>query len=304
MQRKRGPIQVAARDIQLRTEHGIKADGFLESGASLRSLLPPRPVDAHKGLFGHVLAVGGDLGMGGALRLTAEAALRAGAGLVSAVTRSQHVAAVLAALPEVMVSGCDDLADWPVPVASRANVLALGPGMGVRGWGKDLFGRAIRSPARAGVIDADALNLLADHAASYLPSGPEWVLTPHPGEAARLLGCSSADVQADRFAAARGIADRWRATVVLKGAGSVVVAPDGSMCVIDAGNPGLAVAGSGDVLTGVIAALLGQGLSAFDAARLGAYLHAAAGDQLVLSEGERGLLASDLPRAVRRRINT
>lgn len=281
----------------------VTADGFLERGADLAARLPARRLDAHKGHFGHVLAVGGDLGMGGALRLCAEAALRAGTGMVTAITRPEHVAALLAGRPELMVSGCAAVEDWPRQAAARADVLALGPGLGTGDWGAAMFERALRGKLRAGVLDADALNLLSGHAASFLPASVQWVMTPHPGEAARLLGCASTDVQADRFAAARGIAERWKSVVVLKGAGSVVVAPDGAMCIVDAGNPGLAVAGSGDVLTGVIAALLAQGLGAFDAARLGAWLHASAGDDLAGAEGTRGLLAGDLAPAIRRRVN-
>jgi NAD(P)H-hydrate epimerase len=149
------------------------------------------------------------------------------------------------------------------------------------------------------VLDADALNLLAI-SGNALPA--DCIITPHPGEASRLLGCSIADVQRDRYGAARGLASRYRCTVVLKGAGSIVASPEHAPCVIGAGNPGMAVGGMGDVLTGAIASLRAQGLAAFDAACAGALLHAAAGDAAA-DNGERGLLPSDLMPWLRRLAN-
>ena len=166
------------------------------------------------------------------------------------------------------------------------------------GAGAALFDSAVAAE-RPLVLDADGLNLLAGRAVA-LPAGS--VITPHPGEAARLLGCTTAQVQADRFAAAREMAERHGVAVVLKGAGSLVAAPGRLPRLVDAGNPGMAVGGMGDVLTGVVAALLAQGLDAFDAASCGALLHACAGD-LAAAEGERGLLPRDLMPALRRLAN-
>jgi ADP-dependent NAD(P)H-hydrate dehydratase / NAD(P)H-hydrate epimerase len=268
---------------------------LLEQDALARWLLPRRR-NTHKGESGHVLCIGGDEGGGGAIALCAEAALRAGAGLVSVATRPAHVAALLARRPEAMVraiESTDDLA----PLLARARMIAVGPGLGQGEWGRALFLQAVRS-GKPLVLDADALNLLA---ISPPPLG-DAILTPHPGEAARLLGCATADVQRDRFAAARAIAQRYNSVVVLKGAGTVITAPGETPRLIDAGNPGMAVGGMGDVLTGVIAALRAQGLSAFDAASAGALLHAVAGDAAAW-DGQRGLLPSDLFAHLRRLAN-
>lgn len=250
--------------------------------------MPARPRDSHKGSYGHVLAIGGDLGAGGAVRMCAEAAARIGAGLVSVATREANVGPILGARPELMPHGVHVPRNLE-PLLARASVLAIGPGLGQDDWGRGLWQAALDA-GKPTVLDADGLNLLAADPRA-LP--PACVLTPHPGEAARLLGTSTADVQADRFAGTRALAQRFRSVVVLKGAGSLVADPDGRMAVCPWGNPGMASGGMGDVLTGVIAALLAQGLSPWDAACLGTGLHARAAD-LAARAGERGLLASDL----------
>ncbi len=249
--------------------------------------LPLRRACAHKGDFGHVLVVGGDHGMSGAVRLAGEAALRCGAGLVSLATRPEHAVAISAARPELMCHGIADVVSLK-PLLRRATVLAIGPGLGQGAWGRQLLGAALVSRLPL-VVDADALNLLAAEPMRRT----RWVLTPHPGEAARLLGRTIAEVQADRFAAIRALQQKYGAVVVLKGAGTLIVDSAGDVSLCDAGNPGMASGGMGDVLTGVIAALLAQGLNGDEAARLGVSLHAAAADQAATS-GQRGLLASDL----------
>jgi NAD(P)H-hydrate epimerase len=260
-------------------------------------LLPPRPRGAHKGRFGHVLVIGGDLGMAGASRLAGEAALRAGAGLVSVATRAEHVAALVAGRPELMVHGVSTPEDLR-PLLGRATVVAVGPGLGRGAWGRALFGAAVRAGLPL-VVDADALNLLAE-GPRQLADG---ILTPHPGEAARLLGVTPADVHADRFAAAAALQERFGGVVVLKGAGSIVRGPGiRPPAVCSAGNPGMATAGVGDVLTGVIAGLLAQGLGADDAAEMGVCVHSAAGDRAAAA-GERGLIASDLLGPLRALLN-
>ncbi len=264
---------------------------------ALKAWLPRRVRDAHKGDFGHVLCVGGDHGYGGAIVLCAQAALRCGAGLVTVATRAEHVAALIAARPEVMAHAIEESADF-APLLQRASVIAIGPGLGQDDWGRALFAAALESD-RPLVIDADALNLLA----KYPQTLRDAVLTPHPGEAARLLGVGSAQIQGDRFGAARNLAERHGVAVVLKGAGTVVAAPVQTPVVIGAGNPGMAVGGMGDVLTGAIAALRAQDLSAFDAARCGALLHAAAGDAAACKGGERGMIPSDLFPHLRRLAN-
>ncbi len=251
--------------------------------------LPVRPRDANKGSYGHVLAIGGDAGMGGAIRLTGEAALRVGAGLVSVATRAEHVSAINAARPELMVHAVEDAASL-MPVLERASVVALGPGLGRGDWSHTLW-RVVVAAAKPLVLDADGLNLLAA-APCRLPAA--CVLTPHPGEAARLLGTQIATIERDRYAAARALAARFSAVIVLKGAGSLIAEPGGEVAVCPWGNPGMASGGMGDVLTGVIAGLLAQGLDAWRATRLGVALHAQAGDAAAAKGGEAGILASDL----------
>lgn len=264
----------------------------------LRAFLPPRRRNAHKGDGGRVLCIGGDHGKGGAILLCAEAALRSGAGLVEVATRSAHVPAMLSRRPEAMAHAVDS-ADALPGLLAGADAVAIGPGLGQDAWGTGLQAAAIDG-GRTLVIDADALNLLAQ-APRPLPA--DAILTPHPGEAARLLGISAADVQADRYACARKLCERHGCVVVLKGAGTLVAAPAETTRVISAGNPGMAVGGMGDVLTGIIAALRAQGMPAFDAASCGALLHAAAGDAAAAEGGERGLLPSDLFLPLRRLAN-
>ncbi|QCI14871.1 NAD(P)H-hydrate dehydratase [Pseudomonas putida] len=252
--------------------------------------LAARPAHAHKGDFGHVLVVGGDLGTGGAVLLSAEAALRCGAGLVSVATRPEHVGAALARLPETMCLGVSS-ANQLMGVLERASVLVVGPGLGQAAWGRSLLS-AVANAERPQVWDADALNLLTPLA---LPPGS--VLTPHPGEAARLLGVSTEAVQADRPGAALKLARRYASVCVLKGAGTLVADPGGRLALCERGHPAMAGAGLGDVLTGVLAALLAQGLDAWGAACLGVWLHACAGERLGVKG--RGLAASDLAPIIR-----
>lgn len=250
---------------------------------------------AHKGDHGHLVIVGGDHGYAGAPRLAAEAALRCGAGLVTVATREAHVAAQAAALPEAMWR---DVADGAAlaPLLERADAVVIGPGLGQGTWGRGLLDAALASGVPA-VLDADALNLLA----GSTHTAQDWILTPHPGEAGRLLGSDARRVQADRFAAARALCDRYRGVVVLKGAGTLIADRDG-LALCSAGNPGLAVAGMGDLLAGVIGALRVQGQGAVTAARCGVWLHAMAGDAAARA-GERGLLPRDLLPELRRLVN-
>jgi NAD(P)H-hydrate epimerase len=265
---------------------------------NLRGLLAPRARHAHKGDAGRVLVVGGQPGMPGAVRLTGEAAYRAGAGLVVLATHPTHAALIGAARPELITYGVSDAPAIP-PLLAGAHALAVGPGLGQGEWGLALW-QAVLAADKPLVMDADALNLLA-----ALPSArADWVLTPHPGEAARLLGASVAEIEADRFAAVRAIAQRYGGVCVLKGSGTLITARGApSMWLCDRGNPGLATGGSGDVLTGAIAALLAQGLTPLDAARLGVWTHASAGDRAAAS-GERGVMASDLLVPLRETVNS
>jgi hydroxyethylthiazole kinase-like uncharacterized protein yjeF len=267
----------------------------LRLAASWLAPLPGRSRTTHKGQLGHVLVVGGDRGFAGAGLLTAESALRAGSGLVSLATRGEHVTAALARRPELMCAAVES-ANQLCSLVESADVLVVGPGLGQAAWGRSLLS-AVANGRQAQVWDADALNLLAAGQVN-LPAG--CVLTPHPGEAARLLGCSVAEVQADRPAAATNLARRYRAVIVLKGAGSLIAAPDGQLAVCSHGHPAMAGAGFGDVLAGLIGALLAQGLSAYAAACLAVWLHAHAGEQLAVLG--RGMAASDLLPAIRTQL--
>lgn len=259
--------------------------------------LKPRARNAHKGSFGTVLCIGGDQGFGGAVALCAEAAHRVGAGMVSAATRAEHVPVLLTRCPETMTRAVESAAQLK-PLLDRCTVIAIGPGLGRGEWGEMLLEAALVHDLPL-VIDADALNLL-----SKLPKPVgKAVLTPHPGEAARLLETSTQAIERDRIASARQLAERYGCVVICKGAGSVVAAPNDIPVIVDAGNPGMATGGMGDVLTGVIAALIAQGCANFDAAICGALLHAAAGDVAARDGGERGLLPSDLFPHLRRLAN-
>jgi NAD(P)H-hydrate epimerase len=292
-----GTPGIASLDIDASVFAGVPGAATLLRAEALADWLHPRPRDSHKGNHGHVLCIGGEAGSGGAVMLCSQAALRCGAGLVSVATRVEHVSPLLAHCPEAMVHAVET-ADALAQLLARATLVAIGPGLGQSPWARMLLDLALASQ-KSLVLDADALNLLA---AKPQAMSPDTILTPHPGEAARLLGMTTADVQVDRFDAARRLVDTFQCVVVLKGAGTIVAAPGEIPRVIAAGNPGMAVGGMGDVLTGVIAALRAQGLSTFDAASCGALLHAAAGDAAA-GEGERGLLPSDLFEHLRRLAN-
>jgi hydroxyethylthiazole kinase-like uncharacterized protein yjeF len=275
----------------------IRPQASLLDITALAHLLAPRARSAHKGQFGHVLVIGGEQGMSGAVRLAGEAALRVGAGLVSVATRASHAPLISQARPELMAHGIESRRELR-HVSGKANVIAIGPGLGQGEWGQDMFGAALDCGLPL-IVDADALNLLAQEPLHR----EDWVLTPHPGEAARLLACSSAEIEADRFSAVQELQARYGGTIVLKGSGTLVHSTRQPVGVCAAGNPGMASGGMGDVLTGVIAGLLAQlsTKSQVEAARqlavtarLGVCLHAEAADDAARSEGERGMLASDL----------
>jgi NAD(P)H-hydrate epimerase len=292
---------------------GGQAPLCLFSAEELHRLLPRRPATAHKGHFGHVLVIGGNTGMSGAIRLAGEAALRSGAGLVSVATRPPHAALLPLVRPELMchgVSAPDELA----PLLARATVVALGPGLGQDEWARGLLA-AVLATALPLVLDADALNLLAGSGVRRA----DWILTPHPGEAGRLLGRSSAAVQRDRRGALQALLDRYGGTVVLKGSGTLVGESGHRPWLIESGNPGMATAGMGDVLTGVIAGLVAQagfqagfqagsqagsqaGVTGADIAAAAAFVHGAAGDAAARS-GQRGMVASDVLAQLRPWLN-
>jgi NAD(P)H-hydrate epimerase len=290
----------------LQTPDAVR-DSIIDSGILIQeeiiaNNLPRRTRNTHKGSFGWLLGVGSDLGMSGAVRLCGEAALRGGAGKVTLITRPEHAGLINLACPELMVRGMDSGAAL-VELMARVDALVAGTGLGRSGWSRELFSACLASPAPL-VLDADGLNLLAELWPALPKSGlPEsglprgrWILTPHPAEAGRLLGRSAEAVQGDRVTAAQELAQRFDAVVVLKGCGTVVAAADGRYAICPLGNPGMATAGTGDVLSGVIGAMLAQGLDCWDAATTGVVAHARAGDLAAAAIGERGLLASDITR--------
>jgi len=263
------------------------------------SFLNPRARDAYKGDFGHVLIIGGDYGMGGAVRLAGEAALRVGAGLVSVATHADHRVIVNAGRPEIMCHAVRTEEDLE-PLLKKATVVVIGPGLGRTQWGKDLFDAVVGVNVPI-VCDADALRLLAASNRTL----PQGILTPHIGEAATLLDWPIPAIQADRLKAAHTIYKQYLAICVLKGAGTFISGEKAdSFC--NLGNPGLAGGGSGDVLSGIIAGMLAQAksfsISNQQATEIGVILHAAAAD-CAAKEGERGQLASDLMPFIRKVAN-
>lgn len=260
-----------------------------------KPLFPPRAHAAHKGDFGHVLIVGGDYGMPGAVRLAGGAALRVGAGLVTLATRTEHIN-MISTRPELICYGINKTKELNL-LLQRATVIAIGSGLGQSTWSKRLYKKllTVKIPK---IIDADGLNLLAKNPVRR----KDWILTPHPGEAARLLDCTIETIQQDRIAAIRALQKKYSGIIVLKGAGTLVLGEDNAINICNLGNPGMASAGMGDVLTGVISGLLAQGLTLLQAAQVGVCLHATAGD-IAAQKGERGLLASDLMRPLQYLIN-
>ncbi|MCM8811937.1 MAG: NAD(P)H-hydrate dehydratase [Candidatus Omnitrophica bacterium] len=266
-----------------------------------KRLLSRRP-GSHKGDYGHVLVIGGAVGYVGAPILCVEAALRSGAGLVSlAVSKEIYPIAACKAPPEIMVHPTQRLPQ----LLQKADVIALGPGLSRAARPKALVRRLVRSATQPMVVDADGIIALKGLKKLSRPSGAGgMVLTPHPGEMANLLGTAVSKVQANRKKTALQTAKRLNAVVVLKGHKTIVASPVGRTYLNSTGNPGMATAGMGDVLTGVIAALIGQGCDPFTAARAGVYLHGLAGDLAAKEVGETSLTAGDvlrfLPAAFRR----
>ncbi|MBT8132720.1 MAG: NAD(P)H-hydrate dehydratase [Gammaproteobacteria bacterium] len=249
--------------------------------------LPARIKTSHKGRHGHVLVIGGNSGMGGATILAGTAALRAGAGRVTVATRLQHVAATISTTPELMCCAIEKPGDL-TPLLKAADVIVIGPGLGKDIWAQQMLDSVLRTD-KMKVLDADALNLIAAEPAKR----DDWLLTPHPGEAARLIGTTARKIQHDRYAALARLLEVYGGTVLLKGAGSLVGHVGEPAWVCDRGNPGMATAGMGDVLSGIVAAIAAQCGDLTAAARAGVFVHAAAGDDAA-RRGERGTMASDV----------
>ena len=303
---KPGLLTGKARDVvgQLR-HHALGLEAWLTQqpthlnrldASQLAQWFTPRRPTSHKGDHGRLLVIGGDRGTAGAIRMAGEAALRAGAGLVKVLTRVENIAPIITARPELMV---DELTPQSLDESlAWADVVVIGPGLGQAPWGKQAL-RKIDNFCKATLWDADSLTLLAIHP----DKRPNRVITPHPGEAARLLNCTVAEIENDRLLSAQRLVKRYGGVVVLKGAGTIVADERGVMSIIDAGNAGMASGGMGDVLSGIIGALLGQALSPYDAACAGCIAHGAAADELAARYGTRGMLATDLFSTLRRVVN-
>jgi hydroxyethylthiazole kinase-like uncharacterized protein yjeF len=268
--------------------------------AEIAQHLPRRQRESHKGSHGRVVIIGGGMGMPGALRLAGEAAMRVGAGLVTVGGIPENLVAVTATRPELIYLPLTSSSNLEEALRG-ASVVAIGPGLGRGEWAQRLWTQVMKLEGIPVVMDADALNLLA---LSPVKLPPDWVLTPHPGEAARLLGRDTAAIQADRVGAVRELHQRYGAITVLKGAGTLVASgADGTdLSICERGNPGMATAGMGDVLTGVIAGLIAQLGDSDRAARLGVLIHALAGDSAAQG-GQRGLIASDVIGELRGWVN-
>lgn len=261
----------------------------------LAGVLPPRRRSAHKGEHGRVLVIGGRV-MAGAARLAGEAALRTGSGIVTVATSASSVPAIVGRRPELIAVPVES-ADELEPLLAAANAVAIGPGLGLDGTASALLDAAIAS-GKPLVVDADALTLLARRPLRH----EAWVLTPHPGEAARLQGNDTAAIQRDRLGVAQSFATKFGGVAVLKGAGTIICAPPATPWICDRGNPGMATPGSGDVLTGIIVALAATGIGIARAAAAGVWIHALAGDRAAGAR-PRGMIASDLIAELRRGVN-
>ena len=278
----------------------IPTEIFTEIKNSVRLIqdtpLPLRHRCAHKGHNGHVLLIGGDSGFSGAIRLAAEAALRSGAGLVSVATRAAHSHVLNLGRPEIMSHAVENKHALQV-LLDKVNVAVIGPGLGQSTWAQEMFAEVLAANKNC-IVDADALNLLAKNPAKR----PDWVLTPHPGEAARLLSCSTADIACDRFATIRQLQKRYGGICLLKGAGSLIKGENESS-LSTTGNPGMGSGGMGDVLAGMIGGLVAQGIGLESATQIAVYKHGQAADIVAAQGGERGLLASDLLPVIRQLLN-
>jgi len=279
----------------------LPARGSVVGAESLYSALPRRLFNSHKGTYGSVGIIGGAPGMVGAALLAGRAALKTGAGRVYVGLADEHGPSVDPLQLELMLRRAETILEL-----DHLTSLAVGPGLGQTTQSRTLLLSALDSSLPL-VLDADALNLVGAHAdvrSSLTARHAPTLLTPHPAEAARLLGCATGEIQHDRVAAAARLAERYRCGIVLKGAGSVCAWPDGEWAVNTSGNPGMASAGMGDVLTGVLAALLAQGAAPREALEAGVYLHGAAADILVAAgRGPAGLTAGEVIDAARDVLN-
>jgi NAD(P)H-hydrate epimerase len=298
-----GNLQVVDIGIPPQLVAGTSRDTELITVEDVRRLFVRRARRSHKGIYGHLLIIGGSPGFSGAVVMAARAAVRSGAGLVSALVPASIMPTVAGGVPEAMIHGgretragtlaADCVARWNRSLDEFDAVL-VGPGMATRKPGRILVERLLAESPCPLVLDADALNVCVGKVAEIRRAAGPVVLTPHPGELARLLGCGAADIQADRFRWARAAVGDTNAVVVLKGAGTLVAAPDVPLQVNLTGNPGMATGGTGDVLAGILGGFVAQGFRPFDAACAAVYIHGRAGDNVAWRTSQASLTAGDL----------
>ncbi len=294
-----GNIDLDTLGIESIDEKQFPPSAWINDAELLINSLPKRSKVAHKGDHGHLLLIGGDYGFGGAILMSAIAAARCGVGMLTIFTRDAHVAPILTQCPEAMIrsiSGAED----PALMKMLANVdaVVIGPGLGKEEWGKGILDVILSSDLPM-LIDADALNILAEQA----KRNAHWVMTPHPGEASRLLGIDTAEIEQNRYQAVAALQTKYDGIAVLKGAGTLITDNHQRTTVCSEGNAGMASAGMGDILSGVIGSLLAQGVEKGLAARTGVALHARAGD-LAAMNGQKGLMATDLLTPLRMLVNS
>ena len=292
-----GDIVVECLEVPAAVLTNVEPMACCISARIVQERLPARRRTMHKGEAGHLVVIGGDVSMAGAAQLAGTAALRTGAGLVTIATRRSNMDAIGRSQPELMCHPVEDQLSLETVLAGKTAVV-VGPGLGQSQWGVEMLS-AVLASGLPGVVDADALNLLAQ---APRQTG-EMILTPHPGEASRLLNTDIDAIQSQRFVSASKIRSQYGGICVLKGTGTLVATEGGNLWLCKEGNPGMATAGMGDILAGVIGALLCQGLDPGDAAIAGVWLHSRAADLAAADGGERGLLASDLWRYLRRLVN-
>ena len=280
----------------------------LSTPADFAALLAPRQRDANKGIYGHVLVIGGSLGKAGAAAMAGFAALRAGAGLSTVATPKSVLATVAGFRPELMTESLEETSSGTIaldnlksgsmdPLVDRKTVLAIGPGISRNPQTAEFVRSTVQRFATPMVVDADGLNAFEGKAGELSDGGRTMVITPHPGEMARLTGWSVTDIQANRVDVARQFAREHKVIVVLKGHRTLIASPDGTVWVNSTGNPGMATGGTGDVLTGMVAGLMAQHLQhVLEATALAVYLHGLAGDLAAGEVGENSLVATDLVR--------
>jgi len=292
-----GDIVVECLEVPAAVLTNVEPMACCISARIVQERLPARRRTMHKGEAGHLVVIGGDVSMAGAAQLAGTAALRTGAGLVTIATRRSNMDAIGRSQPELMYHPVEDQLSLETVLAGKTAVV-VGPGLGQSQWGVEMLS-AVLASGLPGVVDADALNLLAQ---APRQTG-EMILTPHPGEASRLLNTDIDAIQSQRFVSATKIRSQYGGICVLKGTGTLVATEGGNLWLCKEGNPGMATAGMGDVLAGIIGALLCQGLVPGDAAIAGVWLHSRAADLAAADGGERGLLASDLWGYLRRLVN-